>query len=225
MPINFFLLQKFIIYNEFIYTLLKSPWRKEERRRMEPENRFKVPLSIKWFVKGKVFVTLQNSDAFVLRYRQRQKRAGIITETKCPYTLTNEVGLSKCYFRRETDQLSNSCVYVCILLLLLLFCCSVMSDSLRPHGLQHTRLPCPSPTPRVYSNSCPWSRWCHLILCHPPSPPALSLSQHHVCMCECLCTVIQESIMYHSKTSCLVCLWKWKWSHSLMSNSLRPSAT
>ena len=35
-----------------------------------------------------------------------------------------------------------------------------MSDSLRPHGLQHTRLPCPSPTPRAYLNSCPSSRWC-----------------------------------------------------------------
>ena len=41
------------------------------------------------------------------------------------------------------------------------FSCSVMSDSLWPHGLQHARLPCPSPTPRVYSNSCPLSRWCH----------------------------------------------------------------
>ena len=38
---------------------------------------------------------------------------------------------------------------------------SVMSDSLRPHELQHTRPPCPSPTPRVYPNSCPLSRWCH----------------------------------------------------------------
>ena len=37
----------------------------------------------------------------------------------------------------------------------------VMSDSLRPHGLQHTRPPCPSPIPRVYSNSCPLSRWCY----------------------------------------------------------------
>ena len=36
-----------------------------------------------------------------------------------------------------------------------------MSDSLWPHGLQHARPPCPSPTPRVYSNSCPLSRWCH----------------------------------------------------------------
>ena len=38
---------------------------------------------------------------------------------------------------------------------------SVMSDSLRPHGVQHTMLPCPSPTPGVCSNSCPSSRWCH----------------------------------------------------------------
>ena len=38
---------------------------------------------------------------------------------------------------------------------------SVTSDSLWPHGLQHTRPPCPSPTPRVYPNSCPLSRWCH----------------------------------------------------------------
>ena len=37
----------------------------------------------------------------------------------------------------------------------------VVSDSLQPHGLQHARLPCPSPAPRVYSNSCPLSRWCH----------------------------------------------------------------
>ena len=38
---------------------------------------------------------------------------------------------------------------------------SVMSDSLRPHGSQHAKPPCPSPTPRVYSNSCPLSHWCH----------------------------------------------------------------
>ena len=38
---------------------------------------------------------------------------------------------------------------------------SVMSDSLRPHGLQHTRPPCPSPTPRVHSDSCPLSQWCY----------------------------------------------------------------
>ena len=41
------------------------------------------------------------------------------------------------------------------------FSCSVVSDSLQPHGLQHARPPCPSPTPRTYSNSCPLSQWCH----------------------------------------------------------------
>ena len=48
----------------------------------------------------------------------------------------------------------------------LTWCCvqfssSVMSDSLQPHGLQHTRPPCPSPTPGIYSNSCLLSQWCH----------------------------------------------------------------
>ena len=38
---------------------------------------------------------------------------------------------------------------------------SVVSHSLRPHGLQHSRPPCPSPTPGVYSNSCSLSQWCH----------------------------------------------------------------
>ena len=41
---------------------------------------------------------------------------------------------------------------------------SVMSDSLWPHGLQHARLPSPSPTPRAYSNSCPLNQWLHPII-------------------------------------------------------------
>ena len=53
---------------------------------------------------------------------------------------------------------------------------SVMSNSLQPHGLQHTMLPCPSPTPGACWNSCPLSQWCHptnhLILCHPLLPPS-----------------------------------------------------
>ena len=46
---------------------------------------------------------------------------------------------------------------------------SVVSDSLRPHGLQHVRLPCPSPSPRVCSNSCPLSQGCHpnILSCLP----------------------------------------------------------
>ena len=41
------------------------------------------------------------------------------------------------------------------------FSLSVVSNSLWPHGLQHARLPCPSPASGAYSNSCPLSRWCH----------------------------------------------------------------
>ena len=49
----------------------------------------------------------------------------------------------------------------------MLFSCQVMSDSLRPHELQHARPPCPSSSPQACSNSCPPSQWCHLILCCP----------------------------------------------------------
>ena len=47
---------------------------------------------------------------------------------------------------------------------MLLFSHSAVSDSLWPHGLQHARLPCPSPTLRACSNSCPSSQWCHPII-------------------------------------------------------------
>ena len=63
---------------------------------------------------------------------------------------------------------------------MLLFTGSVLSNSLRAHGLQHFKLPCPSLSPQVCSNSCPFSRWwiqpSHPLL--PPSPPALNLPQH-----------------------------------------------
>ena len=60
------------------------------------------------------------------------------------------------------------------------FSCSVASDSLQPHALQHIRPPCPSPTPRGYSNSVHWVSDA-IQPSHPlssPSPPAFSLSQH-----------------------------------------------
>ena len=57
-----------------------------------------------------------------------------------------------CWATRKTLQSMLSSVQ---------FSCSVLSDSLWPHGLQHARLPCPSPTPRACSNSCPSSWWCH----------------------------------------------------------------
>ena len=54
------------------------------------------------------------------------------------------------------------------------FSCSVVSDSLRPHGLQHVKPPCPSPTSGAYLNSCPLSQWCH---------PAISSSVVHFSSC------------------------------------------
>ena len=51
--------------------------------------------------------------------------------------------------------------YHCVLIQ---FSHSVVSNSLWPHGPQHNTLPCPSPTPGVYSNSCPLSRWCHPVI-------------------------------------------------------------
>ena len=57
---------------------------------------------------------------------------------------------------------------------------SVVSDSLRPHESQHTRPPCPSPTPRVDSHSCPSSQWCHLAISSSviPFSSCLNLFQH-----------------------------------------------
>ena len=50
------------------------------------------------------------------------------------------------------------------------FSCSVVSDSLRPYEPQNTRPPCPSPTPKVYPNPCPLSRWCHQTISSSVAP-------------------------------------------------------
>jgi len=61
-------------------------------------------------------------------------------------------------------------------------CCSVTKSclTLRSHGLQHARLPCPLLSPGVCSDSCPLTQWCHPTISSPvvPSPPAFNLSQH-----------------------------------------------
>ena len=55
------------------------------------------------------------------------------------------------------------------------FSCSVVSDSLRPHGLQHARSPCPLLSPRVCRSSCPWSWWCHPTISSSVIPFSLRL--------------------------------------------------
>ena len=87
-----------------------------------------------------------------------------------------------CFFATSSCSLPNTALYLgntCYMFILwvtqgksisclfLLFSHSVVSDSLRPHGLQHSRLPCPSPSPGICSNSCLWSQWCHPATCHP----------------------------------------------------------
>ena len=65
-----------------------------------------------------------------------------------------------CFLRCPQDQ-KTVCVYVCIYSSSVQFSRSVVPDSLQSHGLQHARLPCPSPTPGACSDSCSSGRWCH----------------------------------------------------------------
>ena len=82
---------------------------------------------------------------------------------------------------------------------------SVMSDSWRPHGLQHARPPSPSPTPRTYSNSCVSSQWCHPIIrfsdipfsCLQPFPASGSSPMSHFFTSGC------QSIGLSASTSVL----------------------
>ena len=83
---------------------------------------------------------------------------------------------------------------------------SVVSDSLRPHELQHTRPPCPSPTPGVHSNSCPLSRWYH---------PAISSSVVSFSSCP---QSLPASVF--SNESTLRMRWPKYWSFSV---SISPS--
>ena len=72
----------------------------------------------------------------------------------------------------------------------LLFSRSVESDSLWPHGLQHSRFPCPSPTPGVCSNSCPLRRWCHRTILYSVSPIS---SCHQSCLAQGLFQWVSSS--------------------------------
>ena len=89
---------------------------------------------------------------------------------------------------------------------------SLVSDSLRPHKLQHVRPPCPSPTPGVHSNSCPTSRWCH---------PAISSSVVPFSSCP------QSSIRVFSNESTLRMRWPkyWSFNFSISLSNEHPGLT
>ena len=137
---------------------------------------------------------------------------------------------------------------------------SVTSFSLWSYGLQQARFPCPSSTPEAWSNSCPSSQWCHVILCHPllflPSIfPSISVFSNESALriswpkhwiaaaiaakslqsCPTLCNPIDGSPTGSSVPGILQARWsglpfpslvheseKWKWSRSVVSDSLRP---
>ena len=80
---------------------------------------------------------------------------------------------------------------------------SVMSSSLQPHGLQHARPPCPSPTPGIYSDSYPLSWWCHPASSS-PSSPAFNLSQHQVFFSESVLLISGQSIGVSASASVLL---------------------
>ena len=66
----------------------------------------------------------------------------------------------KLYFSSHHNAMSVDWLYY----VQVQFSCSVLFDSLWPHGLQHARFSCPSPAPRAYSNSCPSIQWCHTTI-------------------------------------------------------------
>ena len=89
-----------------------------------------------------------------------------------------------------------------------------MSDSLRPHGLQHTRLPCPSLSPRVFSKSCPLSRWCYLATSSSATPFSFCLqSFQHQCVFQCVNSSHQGahwmSLILSQQTQLKEVLWLW----------------
>ena len=74
------------------------------------------------------------------------------------WTLITKTEFAKLYLRMNKLNVK----YIAIMFYISVqFSRSVVSNSLQPHELQHTRPPCPSPTPRVHPNPCPLSRWCH----------------------------------------------------------------
>ena len=109
----------------------------------------------------------------------REERKGCCVETDLKDSLLR--GFLTCLQKSFWLKLSSGGYLLCRATLeskdrasrLLLFSHAVVSNSLRPHGPQHARLPCPSLSPRVCSNSCPLIQWCHPTISSSLSPPPL----------------------------------------------------
>ena len=79
----------------------------------------------------------------------------------CPYVIVLNSGSSRETKKNSGNYLTAFCEHKYQYMASVQFSCSVMSNCLRPHELQHARPPCSSPTPGVHSNPCVLSRWCH----------------------------------------------------------------
>ena len=79
----------------------------------------------------------------------------------CWFVLIKEIRIWIINLQQWLTQLESFCKLFPVVSQSVQFSHSVVSNSLQPHELQHTRPPCPSQTPGVYSNSCPSSLWCH----------------------------------------------------------------
>ena len=118
----------------------------------------------------------------LLKEQNSQKQI-LISKTKIDVLVTNWTRISPTYpihnrsllcVSSWVDSHSKDFLLLYLLLHSVQFSCSVISNWLWPHGLQHTRLSCPSPIPRACWNSCPLSRWCHPII----SSSVVPLSSH-----------------------------------------------
>ena len=137
-------------------------------------------------IEGKITIWPSNSTSWWIpkRFQNRDSNRCLCTNVDSIISNSQKIETNKCPLTDEPVKKTKYifdiflCVYIHICIhiyafhtyisaikrikfLLLLFSCSVMSDFLWPHRLQHTRPPCSSPSPGVCSNSCPLSRWCH----------------------------------------------------------------
>ena len=97
---------------------------------------------------------IQYLETFQCIFPRREKKRKINLSLTSPFPFCSGM-------HPRMSHTVPSCFLVSFQFSLVQFSCSVVSDSLRPHKLQHVRPPCPSPTPGVHPNPCPLSRFCH----------------------------------------------------------------
>ena len=120
---------------------------------------------VKWALGGITMNKANGGDGIPVELFQILEDDAVKVALSVPLNLENSAvatGLEKVSFHSNPKErqyqtmfkLSHNCTHLSSVQ----FSCSVMSNSLKPHGLQHARPPCPSPTPRICSNTCPLSQ-------------------------------------------------------------------